>query len=64
MRSMFRTRVKQVHAAIEAGDKAAAEKAYQLAVPAIDKVTGKGLVHKNKGARHKRRLNQAIRNMS
>ncbi len=64
MRSMFRTHVKKVRAAIDAGDKKAAEQAYQLALPVIDKVTGKGLVHKNAAARQKRRLHRAIQALS
>ena len=35
--------------------------AYKLAVPEIDVMVGKGLIHPNKGARHKSRLNKAIR---
>jgi small subunit ribosomal protein S20 len=30
-------------------------------VPVIDSAAGKGLIHTNKAARHKRRLNQHIR---
>ena len=60
-RSMMRTTIKNAVKAIEAGDKAAAEAAYKLAVPAIDTVAGKGLMHKNKAARHKSRLNARIR---
>ena len=47
--------------AIEAGDKAAAETAYKSAVPLLDNLAGKGLIHKNKAARHKSRLNAKIR---
>ena len=60
-RSAMRTAIKKVLAAIEAGDKSAAESAYQAAVPAIDRSVGKGLIHKNKAARHKSRLNDKIR---
>lgn len=62
-RSMMRTYVKNVIKAIEAGDKAAAEAAYKQAVPALDRMAGKGLIHKNKAARHKSRMNQSIRSM-
>jgi small subunit ribosomal protein S20 len=62
-RSEMRTYVKRVVYAIEAGDKAAAEEAYKVAVPALDAAAGKGLIHANKAARHKSRLNNAIRNM-
>ena len=61
MRSMMRTHVKKVVYAIEAGDKAAAETAYKEAVPVLDSMARKGLVHKNKAARHKSRLNAQIR---
>ena len=64
MASMYRTFVKKVVYAIEAGDKAAAETAYKAAVPVIDSVCNKGLVHANKAARHKSRLNSRIRAMA
>ncbi|MDH3343359.1 MAG: 30S ribosomal protein S20 [Gammaproteobacteria bacterium] len=64
MRSMFRTYVKKVVYAIEAGDKAKAEDAYKAAVPIIDGICSKGLIHKNKAARHKSRLNQRVRSMA
>ena len=60
-RSEMRTEVKKVIAAIEAGDKTAAETAFKSAVPLLDNLAGKGLIHKNKAARHKSRLNAKIR---
>lgn len=60
-RSMMRTEVKKVVKAIEAGDKTAAETAYRNAVPLLDSMATKGLIHKNKAARHKSRLNTRIR---
>ena len=63
MRAMMRTHVKSVYYAIEKGDKPAAEAAYKDAVPAIDRMANKGLIHRNKAARHKSRLNHHIRNM-
>lgn len=62
-RSMMRTQIKKVLNAITAGDKDAATAAYQSAVPVIDRMAGKGLIHANKAARHKSRLNTAIRAM-
>ncbi len=62
-RSNMRTSIKKVLNAIEAGDKDAAKKAYDEAVPVIDKAAGKGLMHANKAARHKSRLNQHIRSL-
>jgi small subunit ribosomal protein S20 len=62
-RSNTRTSIKKVLKAIEAGDKDTARKAYDEAVPVIDKAAGKGLMHANKAARHKSRLNQHIRSL-
>ena len=60
-RSMMRTYMKKVIAAIESGDKAAAEAAYAVATPVLDRMAGKGLIHKNKAARHKSRLASKIK---
>ena len=60
-RSEMRTEIKKVVSAIEAGDKAAAETAFKAAAPLLDNLAGKGLIHKNKAARHKSRLNAKIR---
>ena len=62
-RSMLRTAVKKVVAANDAGDADAAKEAYKGAVPLIDRMAGKGLIHANKAARHKSRLNQHIRSL-
>lgn len=62
-RSHVRTTIKKVLAAIESGDKSAAEAAFKSAVPAIDRSVSKGLMHRNKAARHKSRLNNHVRNM-
>ncbi|MGB5438143.1 MAG: 30S ribosomal protein S20 [Gammaproteobacteria bacterium] len=62
-RSNMRTSIKKVLKTIEAGDRDAAKKAYDEAVPVIDRAAGKGLNHANKAARHNSRLNQPIRNL-
>lgn len=59
-RSMFRTYLKRVVSEVENGNKDAATAAYKEAVPIIDKMVSKGLIHKNKAARHKSRLNAQI----
>ncbi len=59
--SMMRTYIKRVVYAIETGDKATAEAAYKAAVPVVDSAVNKGLIHKNKAARHKSRLNSRIK---
>jgi small subunit ribosomal protein S20 len=62
-RSMLRTYIKNVVKAVAAGDSEAANTAYRSAVPVIDKAVGKGLIHKNKAARHKSRLAQHLQRM-
>lgn len=64
LRSMTRTYIKNVVKAIESGDQAAAKSAYTAAVPVIDRMADKGLMHKNKAARHKSRLNGHIKAMA
>ena len=60
-RSMLRTSIKKVYAAIENKDKEAANSAFKAAIPIIDSMAGKGLIHKNKAARHKSHINARIR---
>ena len=60
-RSMMRTEVKKVIKAIEAGDKSTAEAAFKAAAPVLDRMAGAGLIHRNKAARHKSRLNAQIK---
>lgn len=63
-RSMFRTFIKNVLKAVQAGDKEAARSAYAKAQPIIDKAAGKGLLHKNKAARIKSRLSARVKAMA
>lgn len=49
----FKTVLKKFEKAVEAGDKAAAEECYKLAVSKIDKAVAKGVLHINAGARKK-----------
>ena len=60
-RSMMSTLVKKVIAAIEAGDKEKATQEFASAIPILDRFASKGLIHKNKAARSKSRLNAAIK---
>lgn len=59
-RSMLRTYVRKVVLAIEKGDKDAARTAFAAAMPVIDRMAGKGIIHRNKAARHKSRLSDRI----
>ena len=63
-RSRYRTYIKNVLKAVEAGDKELANAQYTKAQPIIDKAAGKGLIHKNKAARIKSRLSAHIKAMS
>jgi small subunit ribosomal protein S20 len=63
-KSLLRTRIKQINRALEQGDKEAAEAAYKNAVPVIDRMAAAMVIHKNKAARHKSRLNARIKAMA
>ena len=60
-RSNFRTFIKKVIVAVNAGDKEKAQAAYQTVVPIIDSAVNKGIIHKNKAARGKSRLNSKVK---
>lgn len=61
LRSMVRTYIKNVIKAIQSGDIESAKTAYAAAVPVIDRIADKGIIHKNKAARHKSRLNAQVK---
>ena len=61
LRSVVRTMIKKVNSAISSGDAAAAKAAYDSAVPVIDRMADKGILHKNKASRHKSRLNTQVK---
>ena len=63
-RSMYRTYIKAVLKAVEAGEHEAARAAYAKAQPIIDKAASKGLLHKNKAARIKSRLSARVKAMA
>jgi small subunit ribosomal protein S20 len=64
LRSRMRTELKKVLKAIKGGDKTDAESAYKHAVPYIDGMVNKKLIHKNKAARHKSRLIAHIKELA
>lgn len=64
LRSRMRTFIKKVQAAILSGNQDAAQKAFQEAQPIVDSMVNKGLIHKNKAARHKSRLVARIKAMA
>lgn len=62
-RSMIRTFIKKVHLAINIGNKETAQQAFNTLQPIIDRYATKGLIHKNKAARHKSNLMLKIKKL-
>jgi small subunit ribosomal protein S20 len=60
LRSMVRTYLKKVRAAIDTKSYDDAQAALTAAAPFVDKMVTKGIMHKNKAARVKSRLNAAV----
>ena len=60
-RSMLRTAVKKVVKALDANDAAGAETALASAQTLLDRMAARGLIHRNKAARHKSRLTARIK---
>jgi small subunit ribosomal protein S20 len=63
VRSRMRTAVRNVNAAIAGGNQQLAQASYQSAMPVIDSLVSKQIIHRNKAARHKSRLAARIRAM-
>jgi len=59
----MRTAVRDVTTAIAGGNKETAVATYREAVPVIDTLVNKQIIHRNKAARHKSRLAARIRAM-
>lgn len=64
LRSKLRTKIKNVVNGIDQNDKESATAAYKDAVPVIDSMASKGIIKKNKAARHKSRLNKKIKSLT
>jgi len=60
-RSNMRTAMKNVITAVEAGKKDEAVSNLKIAVPVIDSMVNKGIIHRNKAARHKSQLNARVK---
>ena len=63
-RSEVKTAIKKVYAAIESGDKAAAQTALTDATKTIDMATSKGVYHKNTSSRKVSRMSKAVNKMA
>ncbi|QQD20693.1 30S ribosomal protein S20 [Venatoribacter cucullus] len=60
LRSMVRTYIKKVHAAVASNDYDQAQAAFTKTQPYIDKMVNKGILHKNTAGRIKSRLNAKV----
>ena len=59
-RSQLRSTLKEIRTVIQAKDKAAAKKQLNQAISLIDKMAGKGIIHRNTASRYKSRLNARL----
>ena len=53
LKSQLNTAIKKFNAAVESGDKAAAQVAYVAAVKKVDQAVAQGILHKNNAAHKK-----------
>ena len=63
LRSKMRTAIKKARAAIATCEKAGAQAAVKAAVPVIDSMVNKGIIHRNTAARHKSRLSALVKGL-
>jgi small subunit ribosomal protein S20 len=61
LRTKLRSSIKKVKTSITAGDAAVAVASLRSEQGTIDAMAGKGIIHKNKAARHKSRLAKQIK---
>lgn len=59
-KTRFKHVIKNVEAALNEKNKELAQKALQEAISIIDRISGKGIVHKNTAARQKSRLTKKV----
>lgn len=64
IKSGTKTAIKKVLAAVESGDKAAAETELRAAIKTIEMAASKGIYHKNNAARKVSRLSKAVNQMA
>ena len=64
LRSRSRSAIRDAGEAITKGDKASASTAVRKAASTVDSLVNKGLVHKNKAARHKSRLAAKLKKLA
>jgi len=59
-RSQLRSTLKQIRSVIDGKDQAAAKTQLNSAISLIDKMAGKGIIHRNTASRYKSRLNARL----
>jgi small subunit ribosomal protein S20 len=59
--SQLRSAIRKATAALKTGNQADALSALNSATPVIDSMVNKGIIHRNKAARHKSRLTKQVR---
>jgi len=64
LRSRMRTTIKKVTHALDSGSVDEAVAAFKASAASLDSMVNKGLTHRNKAARHKSRLNKAIKKLA
>jgi len=61
LRTKLRSAIKKVQKSITGGDAVAAQTSLRTEQSTIDAMAGKGIIHKNKAARHKSRLAKQVK---
>ena len=64
LRSRMRTAIRKVIDAAASGNKELAKSSYQAAVPLIDTLVNKKIIHRNQADRHKSRLSARVKALS
>jgi small subunit ribosomal protein S20 len=59
-RSQLRSTLKQIRTVLDGKDQDAAKKQLGAAISLIDKMAGKGIIHRNTASRYKSRLNARL----
>ena len=64
LRSRMRTAIRKVNDAVTKGNKEEAQSSYRAAVPIIDSMVNKNIIHRNQADRHKSRLAARVKSVS
>ncbi len=64
LRSRMRSAIRRVNDAVAKGSKDEAQSSYRAAVPLIDTLVNKRIIHRNQADRHKSRLATRVKSLS